>query len=136
MLSTQGLRVYLLFLCFGTREAIAVHQAPRTLAGSYSKRLLWCKASGEGVRGTADQRGHRRSLSTAALPCPVSRPSFDWPGGLAASLSHVDVDLMVVISQCPGRERLGSRCPPLPLSVLSDAFDEGTEGSLANRPGY
>lgn len=39
---------------------------------------------------------------------------------------------MVVISQCPVREWVGPHCSPLLHNMLSNAFNEGMERSLAN----
>ena len=98
--------------------------------------FLW-KMSSEGVRRVAELVRPLAFLEHCGPRIP-QEPAFikqEW-GPLCLPLSHVNVGLMVVISQCPARERVGSHCPPLLYSMLSDALDEGMEGSLANRTGY
>lgn len=137
MLGIRGPDIYLLLLNFAhTRPLLSIRIPGYFLIKTRKGCFAW-KASSEGVR--------RRAELAWPLAFPEHHgPAVPWApafikqawGPLGLPLSHVNVGLMVVISQCPVRERVGSHCPPLLHSMLSDAFDEGMEGSLANRTGY
>lgn len=137
MLSTRGLHIYLLFLYFAHTRPLLSIRIPGPFLINTGKGCFAWKVSSEGVRRMAEL-AQPLAFPEHCSPAVHREPAFikqEW-GPLCLPLSHVNVGLMVVISQCPVRERVGYHCPPLLHSMLNDAFDEGMEGSLANRTGY